>query len=355
LISNFNYSEKGAFLRDTSLRDVSSFSFLYPALRQGLYQFFKTKSYKKVLLPEYLPEGIYAPFKKLNFEIQFYTVDRNTNIKAENIKTLISDFKPDVIVYIHLFGLRNQKNIDLLTTEIKSSAILLVEDFAHTIPAKENPVIGDVLTMSFTKIIGVSQGSLLWIKNKGLFFKSPYLESKEDLVLRKKMDFNFKLLNYMSGKGNVFFSKSIILKLLKSQRDYYSYLMDRFHILTGKVSDQNIEIINKIDFEKIHKRRNEIATMYLNKLNPGLLMDLPQSYYTGQLLFAFPILVDDQNKFGKYIRNNGISGVVLTNKWWFSNKNYNELYQRHFLLPINHYLSNNEIEKVIDFANKYIG
>jgi hypothetical protein len=169
MISNFNVPEPSLYFSEINLRNTEAYHYLFPALRQGLLQYFKKTKYKKVLLPEYVPEGIYDPFKRLGFEIQFYSLDKNTNLNQEELVAGISEFQPDVFVYIHHFGIYNHLNIEFIKKNIVGMNILFLEDFAHSLPSSKSVFMGDICTFSFTKMLGTSQGSLVWIRKLSFF------------------------------------------------------------------------------------------------------------------------------------------------------------------------------------------
>ena len=107
-----------------------------------------------VLLPAFLPEGLYLPFKKKNWTILFYNLDQNGNPIWEEVQEKTS---VKCAVLIHLFGIR--RDAKKFQSLLPSSAILL-EDFAHNTPYSTDRIstVGDVLLFSPTKILGLPDG-----------------------------------------------------------------------------------------------------------------------------------------------------------------------------------------------------
>ena len=73
-------------------------------------------------------------------------------------------------------------------------------------------------------------------------------------------------------------------------------------------------------------------------------------------LFGFPILVKDREAFHTHLARRGVRGLMCSDRWWFdTSRPPSELHRTHYLLPVNHHLSERDIRKVISAANAYIG
>jgi hypothetical protein len=83
MISNDRPRERGRFLRDAPARDVRALQYLYATFRQGLLEFLGRRPPGVVLMPDYVPEGVYDPFKRRGFEIVFYPMGPDLRLSRD--------------------------------------------------------------------------------------------------------------------------------------------------------------------------------------------------------------------------------------------------------------------------------
>ena len=88
MISNARVFEKKRFLSTFRPERFSCCDYFYPFARQGLYFYLKDKKYKTVLLPSYVAEGVFDPFKRLGYTIEFYDTDDLTQIVTRSAMLL---------------------------------------------------------------------------------------------------------------------------------------------------------------------------------------------------------------------------------------------------------------------------
>lgn len=319
-------------------------SFFYPFLRQGLFMFLRNKKYKTVLLPSYVAEGIIDPFKKLDYLIRFYDVDEKGVIDKR-----IFDQAVDVFVYIHYFGIYHKENIKIIQENIKSNT-LFVEDFAHTVYNNELIFTGDICTFSFTKTIGLTEGSCI-LFNKINNTERCVFKNQKKITNKLRLILYFKLIVATYFKCRI--GNSLLNKTLSvfGYADYYSLLMNTYTSNYPSLPTKTIHKLMHVDFEKITEIRQKYARMYYEKLNPELLYDFPREAYLLQALFAFPIKVSNRAFFIKELYKMSILPLTLTSNWWFNDNGNKYFYDTHLLLPINQNLSEREIFKVIKSVN----
>ena len=85
-----------------------------------------------VLLPAYVPEGLYKPFEFLDWRISLYPVDTNLEPEWEALETLFATERPCLAVMIHYFGL--EMDITRFGKICRTWGTLLIEDMAHVLP-----------------------------------------------------------------------------------------------------------------------------------------------------------------------------------------------------------------------------
>jgi dTDP-4-amino-4,6-dideoxygalactose transaminase len=320
-------------------------NFLYPFLRQGLNVLLKKSNYKTVLLPHFIPEGLYHPFLINNFDITFYDIDKDGNLD-ENI----FERKFDIFVYVHYFGLYNQRNIQI----IKDNACnynLFLEDFAHSIYCK-HLLSGDICTLSFTKMIGVTEGSCILLNDK-VNCDSVYTKRNlKSFIIRydlcTKMIINTLLIRrYFKLSKYIYYLFSFCKRI-----DYYKILMSSYEDCYPKMNKASLNLISTINFNLISKVRVEYAHLYLENITPNLLFDIPREYYLLQPLFAFPISVNNRDVFLDRLIKSGVKAFKLYSSWCFGNIKNRDFVDKHILLPINQNLSKEDLLFVVSVVNE---
>lgn len=354
MITNDRIYEKEEYLHDSPVRKCEKLQYLYSTVRQGLYQYFQDSHFDSILLPCYIPEGIYSPFEKLGYKIYYYDIDINGEINEQNLNEYFMKYSPDIFIYIHYFGIYNIKNINLIN-KVKLKSTIFIEDFAHTLPHSNIVMTGDICVFSFPKMIGVTEGGLLWFNNKKLFKKCKYsLDDKNNKLLRRKMHFQL-IKNNIILKINNYLWEKIISMLFINIRNYYYILMNTYTGNISKISFESMNILNRADFDKIFLRRKYIASIYYNNLDKNIKINLPREYFLKQALFGFPILVKNRKAFSLFLRKNGIKGLILNERWWFRKEGGNkDLFNYHYILPMNHYISINKIYFIINKINQFV-
>ncbi|MEG1910089.1 MAG: hypothetical protein RR190_03870 [Bacteroidales bacterium] len=343
IITNNRKFEPGTMFHESTSNSFVNCAFFYPSLRQGLFQLFQQLKLKSILLPSFCPEGLINPFIQLGYDIQYYDVDVNGNIKNNFDK-----ITTDVFIYIHYFGLYNEYNIQKIKKYISSDTIF-IEDFAHTVFSYKLKLTGDYCTFSFTKMIGVSEGSCILFNNTPIL-PTPY-QRQRGIDNRLKLSLYLHLMqqSYLSNKYiSLFFDMFLFLVGLY---DSYKILMSSYTSNYPPIGKYSNRILHTINLEGIVNKRIQFAIIYYENLNPKLLLSLPKEYYIQQALFAFPILVKHRDDFSLKLKEKGVGPLYLTSHWWFGAQVPNALCEKHLLLPINHNLSEQDIYKVVAVVN----
>lgn len=344
-INNNRVFEHSVNIKKEQNTVCENLAFFYPSLRQGLFQLLKTLDKKTVLLPSYCPEGIIDPFIKLGYIIAYYEVDKNGNLEAD---FNLGEF--DIFVYIHYYGLYNSQNIKIIKNKLENNhTTLFIEDFAHTIFTSNLIFTGNYCTFSFTKMLGVYEGSCILFNQieipRAVYTKNTFNSKK----LKISCGLHFVKQSFIKNpyfiRGLDFFLFSIGLY------NSYKMLMNSYTTVFPKIGSYSTKIIKTIDFDKISMQRQRYAEIYLQQLHPDLLFDIPKEYYTRQALFAFPILVENREIFAKDLAEKGVGSLNLSNRWWFGSLPQNDLCKSHLLLPINHNLTESDIYKIIEEVN----
>jgi hypothetical protein len=343
IITN-NRTEESNHLLKESNGCTSTCSNFYPFLRQGLFLFLKNSKFKSVALPYYAPEGLYDPFLSNGYKIYFYDIDENGFIDNKIFLQTV-----DIFVYIHYFGIYNFENIKNILKNKKSYKIF-IEDFAHTVYSNSLTLSGDLCTFSFTKVIGVNEGSCIFF-NKIDKITTYYTENTiESFFIKIDLIVELYSNSYLNNKFSILAKISRKLKYILGI-SYYILLMKSYRITQPELGNYSKKIIHKIDFNKISKIRIKYAKLYFDNIDEELLFKIPREFYCHQALFAFPIKIEKRDEIMRLLDLNDIKAFYLSNNWSFGNMKNKDFCNKHLLLPINHNLHEHDIMKVIKCIN----
>lgn len=330
--------------------------FLYPTLRQALYRYFLHSPPARVLLPDYVPEGIHAPLRALGAAVGFYRVPPHLRLDEKEITDTVRALSPDLIVLIHHFGVYVPENVRLLR-DVAGPKALVLEDFAHTVHDSRLTLSGDVCVFSHTKMLGVAEGGELLFTNPAAR-RAPTFSSDTagDRTLKRLLARQLLLEHLLATRAHGRRSQGMLLRIMRPFTAYYPYLCRHFTSLHAPVSPRWREILARVDLDQVAHKRRMLAERYVNGLRDGLQLPVPPECLLRNALYGFPVRVDNPQTFHAHLVRRGVRGQVLRDRWWFdTERKPSELCRTHYLLPVNHHLSAGRIDEVTAAANSYVG
>jgi len=215
---------------------------------------------------------------------------------------------------------------------------------------------GDVRVYSMFKVLGVAEGSILQGGERKPLPEphyGPFTPRDRELSrrLRRRLDVEHCLSTVVRGR----WMQALVLRATAGYADYYSYLCRHYRELCAPMTQSSVDLLSRVDTSRIAHLRRELARRYLDGLDPRLMFDLPEEAFTTQPLMGFPIRVGAREQLQHYLLSRGIRGTALADRWWFvPGREPSALWRSHYLLPIGHYLSDREIDRVIEAANAFV-
>ncbi|MBD3243887.1 MAG: hypothetical protein GF331_25065 [Chitinivibrionales bacterium] len=331
-----------------------SCDFIYPTLRQALYRYLAQSPPARVLLPDYVPEGIYAPVKALGAATGFYHVPVDLRLRKDELAATMRAMKPDVVVLIHYFGAYIEENVTLLR-ELAGSDTLLVEDFAHTVHETRLALRGDICLFSHTKVLGVAEGGGLVFANPNARREPDYSpDTPGDRTLKRLLGRQLLLEHLMATRVRGRHMQALLFRAMRPFAAYYPFLCDAFTTLSAPVSGRWSNMLKRIDLDAIAEKRRALARRYVENLRDDLCLPVARGSLLRNTLYGFPVRVHMPEAFHSYLVHRGVRGQVLCDRWWFdSGHEPSELYRTHYLLPVNHHLSASQVDEVIAVVNSF--
>lgn len=315
--------------------------------RQSLYIYLINKPHSTILLPRYIPQGVYDPVIKSNKKIIYYDINEQMLIDFGNLEI---DNKDTIIYYIHHFGLYIDQNIEFLN-KLSKENYCIVDDRALTLPSYNYSEFADATLYSLYKLIGVSYGGVLNTKAKIDLNYNKNFDTYSVSILEKKMNkhFNFyssAIVNYISE-----IPFKILIKLFNKQLDYSPFVNQKWDKTIYQLPQ---DLFSKIDFNTINQKRIELAKIYLKLLPEEYLFDIDQISYLQQSMIGFVIQLDNPHQLYNYLMKNKVHSFSLRNGWILENtqKDWN-IYNKHLILPLHHGIDKKEILEICKLINTF--
>jgi hypothetical protein len=346
-------AERAPFVAHRPLRSLAGVQYLYPTLRQALWRYLAHVPPGCVAMPDYVPEGIYAPFHHAGWRIVHYHVPVHLELDPAELVRLRDSCHPSIVVLIHTFGVYLSSNVHAIRTVFGNDALLL-EDFAHSVWSTSTVLSGDLCAFSFLKTLGVSAGALLWVRDRAsLYPDRPSPAGPSDRRLAQLLRRSLAVESLVAGPLAVRAAQTVLLGASRAWRDYYSYLCAAFPAQLGASLDpRERSLLERVDSSLVSRRRIENARVLAELIHPSLQLPVPAGCLTAQSLIGFPVRVADPAIFRRRLVAHGVRGYALTSRWWFDTAHMpGELFATHYLLPVSHYLSRTAMEHVAAAAN----
>lgn len=311
-----------------------------------------------ILLPAMVPEGIFAPFKHFELNVQFYPLDIDLDPKWEALSEVLDKWNPRVAVMIHYFGLR--KPIERFSDECRRRGAIVVEDLAHVVRRKDSDYgkYGDVVLYSFPKVFGVPDGAALVLNAAGL--KGIKLEYEFD---SRHVRYVFQQCALLAGNTASLWLpekwghrlRSVLSRLFNS----YRTLMD-YYYHPNPMSGVSRWLLGRTDIEGQANIRSSHARLYHERLNSDVFCRFKNDGFHGHPSIGFPVQIKMRGRFAAYMRSKGISGIYFFDCWDFippeECARFTEaktVLEQNFLFPTAPHLTTEEVLHVIVLANAW--
>lgn len=285
-------------------------------------------------------------------EIHYYDVPCDLTVDQQRIEELALPPNDTAFLYIHYFGVYVQQNIDLMNA-LQAKGYYIIDDRSSTLPVSTYIERADATAYSFYKSVGVGCGGEMRTKTE--------VHADE-----RDMDaFNRELMRSMN-RNFQFYANPLFVKLPAPCYRLANRLLSQFvefdHLKPRALSEHLFRLphalseqLQRIDFDKVTKRRVEIARMYYQNIDPKLFLPISIESVSKQSLIGFPLLVDNPMKLIKQLLRKGIVAFHQAEKWWWDPAaEHSELYNRNVLLPMGHQMTDIDVRHIIQSVNKVI-
>ena len=350
-------------LQDSDMQKVYFFASGREAM-VALIQSMTMTSNPVVLLPAFVPEGLYAPFKQAHWRIALYKVDRALNPVWDNLETLLRQYRPQMAILIHYFGL--PKPIQKFVEICHAHDTLVVEDMAQAyLGETENGSmgqIGDFILYSLPKMIGVPDGAPLVIRQQSAV--SDVQKPHESNLHRRYVVQQMITLATTTiacrvptraGRAGL----SLLSRILIAGSPYQTLM--QYYTTPAPMSNVSLFLLRHIDHQRFLLQRRRLARVYIEGLDRSKFEFFPDAERPLNVMMGFPVLLTHRDAFVRYLDRNSIAGVYFVDRWNFIPRGQGEIYsdaievlRSHFLFPLHQRLSVAQVQHVVEVANSWL-
>lgn len=308
----------------------------------------------KVLAPAVSWVTTISPFLQLGYNVKLYDSDRDTlGPDIDNLKELIKDFKPSILILVHVLGFpAKMKEIINLCEE---NNIILLEDSCESVGSTYNKIkTGTFGLMSsfsfyFAHHISTIEGGMICTNDHDLY---NLLKSIRAHGWDRDLD-----LEYKEKLRNKY--------LIDEFKSLYTFYYPGFNLRSTDL--QAFIGIRQMDkLENIVQIRNRNFLLYdeLIKNSYWKINPTPESFVSA---FAYPIITPKLEQLLDTLKNKNIEtrplicGSISNQPFWLDKKGKTsdfymaeEVDKYGCYLPINHQMTEDEVVYVCDTVNKIL-
>lgn len=316
-----------------------------------------------VLLPAFVPEGIIAPFLRSDFTVIFYSLNRHLSPSWEQLEQLLAIHSPKVAVMIHYFGIAQP--IQQFCQLCHRHGVLVVEDLAHVLQSTSSSLgtTGDFVLYSLPKMLGVPDGAPLVIRTPNLNPEQLVFipDNRHTLYVTKQLAHLVAatFTRRVAGPKTVRLLRRLIPWRIQKFTDAYDTLMEYFEH-PNPMSKISHYLLGKTDWQAIIRHHCQLAQRYQEKLDPEMYERFPGSAGVQHAMVGFPVLVSHRDSLVEYLNDHNIRGVYFEHRWDFFREQERHLHNQaietmhhNFLFPMAYGISLDEVDYVIDIANRW--
>lgn len=306
----------------------------------------------RVLLPVWVPEGVWQPFHLAGWDIVFYNVNQEGSPDCADVRSLLARQDFQLAVLIHYFGLPQNtlSFLDLLPENTR-----LLEDWSHALPHPgwPQPKTGHWALFSPNKLIGTTDGAWL-IGPEQLAVPAPH-------ALERSRYLCWRLLHLLASR---FLQNGVpgssIWRRLQGGAYARSYrLLQQQTASPRAMSRLGRFLIRHSRPRQDVRMRIQQAEYYRQNLSNAHLKSIPADAAICHPMIGYPVWVEDRPAFSQYLASKGIFGWAFSDAWWFAPPDdprfasARGLFEHHYLLPLQPAISPRGLSCVVAAVNQY--
>lgn len=305
---------------------------------------------KRCLMPAYMCDSVFLPFRHRGWELVFYTVDRGLLSYGEELFRLAMEYDPGMIFIHPYYGVDTCRELRIQLKTLQKSGVFVMEDVTQSYYLEGIGKDADFVVGSLRKWYAVPDGGFV---ATNIPLAQEVLEAGEDYArerlspLTEKWMYLHDKMSSDEGPQERQARKAAYLeknRALEEALDHYSDIR--------RMSRVSLSMLSETDEMAAAKKRSENYDYLYEKIK-GLKRFRPiMNKQGGEAPLYFPIYAKEREELQKFLRERDIYAPVL---WPLGEENRNALvgdgdyiYRHMLALPIDQRYGIGDMEKIAE-------
>lgn len=311
---------------------------------------------KKVcLLPAYMCDSVFFPFKRAGWKLNFYHLQKNLEADKENLFAQIESVRPGVLFIHPYYGMDTCKSLRPFFQTWQSQGICIMEDATQSYYLENASWEADYIIGSLRKWFPIPDGGFAAsndpLPDETLPENRKFTEEKLALLTQK--------WNYLHDTGSLEEKESLNNSFLSKNRALEKWLDDYDGI--SALSKESMKILSALNEEACRDRRNA-NYRYLRKWLGESTQFMPVPFEqnnvsTSAAPLYFPIYAKDRDALQRFLASRDIFAPVL---WPVGKENENcltqeehEIYEHLLALPMDQRYGQEEMQQIVEVLAQF--
>ena len=253
------------------------------------------------MLPSFTCESVIEPFLCHEYQIAYYSVDKELCIVKKRFMEEVKANDPSVILIHNYFGFNTTSSIRDTIDELRRQGIVIIEDITQILYSDFSRLPANYYVGSFRKWAGIPDGGFA-LKGDGVFTDKP--TNEDELLTETKVDAMKAKYNYLfHNTGN----KNDFLKMFAKAEDVLERQKEIY-----RMSDISYREQANLNIDSLKERRRENFLFLLNNIKTSSIRPLFSYLPDDVTPLYFPVLCGaDRMLFQKWLRMNHIFAPIV--------------------------------------------
>jgi dTDP-4-amino-4,6-dideoxygalactose transaminase len=328
----------------------SKLNIIYPSLgRNAISYILKGLNQKKkvALLPGYTCESVIEPFLHKNYEVLFYSFNKDLSINLIEFENRIEEYKPSLILVHGFYGYNTFLPAKSIIQKARENGCIIIQDDTQTIFSDEDIIDADFYIGSIRKWLEVPDGSYICC-DKNLPFDNYSVNETFIELTTAAFKLKTQYSQTLDKKLKIEYKKLFLDAQNLIDNDFSIYEMS--NLSKGILNLSNINIIKnsriknyKYLFKNINKKFNGIIPVFNSQIESRICP------------VYFPLYVEKREQFQHLLSENDIYATIIWPKSRYIhsiNEETEYIYSNIIGIPCDQRYDLNDMSRVINLIRK---
>lgn len=315
-----------------------------------------------VAMPAYVAEGVLSPCSAAGVPAQFYRLDRDLRPNRDDVEAILDSHDVCLFVFVHFFGFDGDR--PAVRRMLNDRDVPVLDDLAHALFDFERTGARDAggngyLLYSLNKFLPVTDGAVLMGGGEAVLPAAPETPIPAEAVAhyQRHLELNAEVLAATDNAA----AAAALERSGEAYERYYT-LINRQPVPAWSQSASARARERAVDLKAMQKIRQRHAVRLYDGLAAPLVTLLHGALPVGLAPFCVPAMVPSgqRDRIVDACREQGLLPSTLVDKWDFRGRDPDpsrftveaDFIDRHILIPVNEFLGDKDVERMIGILNQ---